>query len=358
MLNSLQLKGFRSIRSLDLELRPLNILIGANGAGKSNLIAFFKLLNEMTEGRLQEHIARTGRARSLLYRGPQVTPHAEFRLNFSEAARQSEYRARLSHAPGDSLVFAEEALAFQAAENSGEKVELGAGHLESTLHTGQDSLKEFRSLLSQCRVYHFHDTSDTAAMRGFCYVNDTWPLMPHGQNLAAFLYHLKEKQFEYYARILSTIQLVAPFFDDFVLEPQSSDLILNWRERGSEQLMGPHQLSDGTLRVIALVALLLQPEEKLPKMIIVDEPELGLHPYALEVVASLFDKASVHTQVLVSTQSSAFLDHFEAEDVIVTERNGDGSRFRRLDAEQLEAWLERYSLGEIWQKNLIGGGPQ
>jgi len=356
MLNRLQLNGFRSIQSVDLELRPLNILVGANGAGKSNLIAFFQLLNEMTRGRLQEHIARTGRARSLLYRGPEVTPQVEFRLNFAGVGGQSEYRARLSHAPGDTLVFAEETLALRSTGSPRAKLELGASHLESALHTGQSLQKEFRSLLSQCRVYHFHDTSDTTAMRGFCYVNDTWPLMPQGQNLAAFLYHLREKQFDYYARILATIQLVAPFLDDFVLEPQANDLILNWRERGSELLMGPHQLSDGTLRAIALVALLLQPEEKLPKMIIVDEPELGLHPYALEVVASLFDRASVYTQVLVSTQSSAFLDHFEAEDMIVTERNGDGSRFRRLDSHQLEAWLERYSLGELWQKNLLGGG--
>ncbi|MBX3171102.1 MAG: AAA family ATPase [Candidatus Eremiobacteraeota bacterium] len=358
MLNSLQLKGFRSIHSLGLELRPLNILIGANGAGKSNLIAFFKLLNEMTAGRLQEHIARTGRARSLLYRGPQVTPQLEFRLAFSDDQAESEYHARLLHASGDTLVFAQETLALQGAGRPRKDVELGAGHLESALSAKQGPEKGFRSLLSQCRVYHFHDTSDTAAMRGFCYVHDRWPLMPQAQNLAAFLYGLRESQFDYYARILTTIQLVAPFLEDFVLEPQANDIILNWRERGSDLLMGPHQLSDGSLRAIALIALLLQPEDKLPKMIVVDEPELGLHPYALEVIASLFDKASVHTQILLSTQSSNFLDHFEAEDVIVAERNGDGSRFHRLDLEQLEAWLEGYSLGEVWQKNLIGGGPQ
>lgn len=89
----------------------------------------------------------------------------------------------------------------------------------------------------------------------------------------------------------------------------------------------------------------------------VDEPEIGLHPYALNVIASLLRAASHHTQVLVSTQSSAFLDGFESEDIVVVERNGEATEFSRPDAEELETWLEEYSLGEIWEKNVIGGGP-
>nr|WP_228044064.1 AAA family ATPase [Dolichospermum sp. LEGE 00246] len=107
-----------------------------------------------------------------------------------------------------------------------------------------------------------------------------------------------------YHRIVKTIRLIAPFFDDFVLEPRGNNVILNWREKGSDQVFGLHQFSDGTLRAICLTTLLLQPENELPELIIVDEPELGLHPYALNVVAGMFAKASYHTQILISTQST------------------------------------------------------
>ncbi|MDF5722723.1 MAG: AAA family ATPase [Rhizonema sp. PD37] len=152
--------------------------------------------------------------------------------------------------------------------------------------------------------------------------------------------------------------MIAPFFDDFVLELDTSHhVILNWQEKDSDRVFGPHQFSDGTLRAICLTTLLLQPEDKLPELIVVDEPELGLHPYALNVVAGLFSKASLHTQVLISTQSSSFLDNFEPEDVIVVNREGKESQFKRLNPTQLEAWLDEYSLGEVWEKNIIGGGP-
>jgi predicted ATPase len=185
--------------------------------------------------------------------------------------------------------------------------------------------------------------------------------MPDAGNLAALLHRLRNNsEGSAYRRIVSTIQMIAPFFVDFELEPTGpgkKEVILNWREKGSDQVFGPHQLSDGTLRAMCLITLLLQPEDELPYLIVVDEPELGLHPYALNIVASLFRRAANHTQVLTSTQSSAFLDNFEPEDIVVVEREADGSTFNRLNAADLSAWLEEYSLGETWEKNVVGGGP-
>jgi len=184
--------------------------------------------------------------------------------------------------------------------------------------------------------------------------------MPDAANLAAVLHSLKSHNETVYRRIVATIRQVAPYFDDFDLEPTGTgekDIILNWRHRQSDLVFGPHQLSDGTLRAVCLISLLLQPEDALPYLIVVDEPELGLHPYALNVIASLFQAASHHTQVLVSTQSSTFLDSFDPEDIVVVERDGDASTFSRPDAEKLNNWLEEYSLGEVWEKNVIGGGP-
>ena len=366
MLNRIKLTGFRSIKETDLVLGPLNVLIGANGAGKSNLVAFFKLLNEMMAGRLQQFISTTGRAQANLYFGPKVTPQLEATLQFKTDNGLDTYFMRLFHAAGDSLVFAEESLSFLQDGWVGEpkRVHLGTGHQETRIgdeaKKDEPTAKVFRHLLNRCRVFHFHDTSSTARVRQYCYVGDHRWLMPDAGNLAAMLYRWRQGNETIYDRIVRTIGQLAPFFADFDLRPEGPndrDILLNWRHRESDSIFGPHQLSDGTLRAICLIALLLQPEEELPDVIVVDEPELGLHPYALNVVASLFQAAAQHSQVLVSTQSSTFLDSFEPEDVVVAERDGEASRFSRPSADSLKDWLEDYSLGEVWEKNVMGGGP-
>ena len=204
-------------------------------------------------------------------------------------------------------------------------------------------------LLVGCRVYHFHDVS-LVEHQSSDPEGRLWPeLQPEAGNLASVLYRLKHRAPSVaYQRIVRTIRLIAPFFEDFHLEPigpENRDIDFKWRDKESGRLFGPHQLSDGTMRAICLITLLLQPENELPPLIIVDEPELGLHPYALNLIASLFKKASHHAQVLISTQSSSFLDQFEPEDIIVVDREGKESVFRRPDPAALEAWLEEYSLG-------------
>ncbi len=220
--------------------------------------------------------------------------------------------------------------------------------------------RTLRYFLNHCRVYHFHDTSLTARIRQYCYVENNRWLMPDAANLAAVLYRLKTEHEVVYRRIVRNVTQVAPFFVDFDLEPAGqnrTDIILNWRHRESDLVFGPHQLSDGTLRAICLISLLQQPQDDLPLVIVVDEPELGLHPDALGLVASLFHAVSDHAQVLISTQSSTFVDAFEPEDIVVVERAGEATTFARPDAEKLREWLEDYSLGEVWEKNVIGGGP-
>jgi predicted ATPase len=373
-LKRLALNGFKSIKTMDIELYPLNILIGANGAGKSNLISFFKMLDEMIAGRFQQYIGTTGRAQSLLHFGPKETPQIEAKLEF-EVENQAgvsgidSYHLRLFHAAGDTLIFAEETLSFlQTGWTTPRIDQLGAGHQETRINEaakeGMQTAKTLKYLLDHCRVYHFHDTSSTAGVRQSCYVGDNRWLMPDAGNLAAILLKLRqEDNGAAYEQIVGTIRLIAPFFDDFVLEPDTSNrVILNWQEKGSDRVFGPHQFSDGTLRAICLATLLLQSKDKqskdkLPELIVVDEPELGLHPYALNVVAALFSKASLHTQILISTQSSSFLDNFDPEDVIAVDREDRESQFQRLSSSELEAWLDEYSLGEVWEKNIIGGGP-
>lgn len=366
LLKRVKLEGFRSIKEADVSLGALNILIGANGAGKSNFVSFFKMMNEMMEGRLQEYVSTTGRAQANLHFGPKVTPQLKARLEFESDKDLDTYFARLLYAAGDSLVFGEETLSFSQRGwiIDPQKVALGSGHQETRV--GEKAKAEIpgaqalHRLISNCRVFHFHDTSPTARVRQFHYVGNRRFLMPDGANLAAILFRWKEEKKSVYERIVGTIRQVAPFFDDFELRPEGNndwDIILNWRHRKSDLIFGPHQLSDGTLRAICLITLLLQPEDELPLLIVVDEPELGLHPYALNVIASLFQAAAHHTQILISTQSSTFLDNFAPEDIIVVERDGEASKFSRPDAAALSEWLDEYSLGEVWEKNVIGGGP-
>lgn len=367
LLKRVKLEGFRSIKGADVSLGALNILIGANGAGKSNFVSFFKMMNEMMGGRLQEYVSTTGRAQANLYFGPKVTPQLTAKLEFEADNGFDTYFMRLSYAAGDSLVFTEETLSFVPFNWTGpprNPVSLPIGQLETGVgklaNDGNKVAKAFRYLLNNCRVFHFHDTSQTARVRQYHYVGDQRFLMPDAANLAAVLYRWKEGIESVYERIVRTIRQIAPFFDDFELAPEGNgdrDIILNWRHRKSDLIFGPHQLSDGTLRAMCLIALLLQPEDELPHLIVVDEPELGLHPYALNVIASLFQAAAHHTQILISTQSSTFLDNFAAEDIIVAERDGEASKFSRPKTEGLNEWLDEYSLGEVWEKNVIGGGP-
>ncbi len=172
---------------------------------------------------------------------------------------------------------------------------------------------------------------------------------------------LKKTKREYYRRIIATIRLAAPHFGDFELEPSKLNpnrILLNWKEIGSEYLFGPHQLPDGLLRFMALTTLFLQPEDEIPNIIVIDEPELGLHPYALNILIGMVRKVSHRAQVILATQSVSVLDQFETENIIVVERIEGSTRFKRPDPKKLESWLEEYSLGELWEKNVIGGRPQ
>ena len=217
-----------------------------------------------------------------------------------------------------------------------------------------------REHLLRWRLYHFLDTSASSPIKKTVAVDDNDFLRHDGSNLAAFLYYLREEHGRSYEMIRRTVQLVAPFFDDFFLKPlkRNKDTIrLRWWHRGSDDYFDAASLSDGSLRFIALATLLLQPIELRPSVILLDEPELGLHPAAITILASLIKQVSTETQIVVATQSPLILDHFEPEDVLVAERVEGATQFTRLEGEKLKIWLEDYSLGQLWEKNEFGGRP-
>jgi predicted ATPase len=220
-------------------------------------------------------------------------------------------------------------------------------------------------LLRGVRTYQFHDTSDTAKIKQRGYVDDARYLRHDGGNLAAFLHMLKghDQYQRYYQRILRHVQRVMPQFGDFQLDaiPGQEDYVrLNWTDHsGEDYLFDPGQLSDGSLRFMALATLLLQPPDLLPSFIVLDEPELGLHPAAIAELAGMVRTASKHAQVLLATQSTRLVDEFGPESLVIVERDEENrcSLFRKPDEKALAEWLANYSLSELWEKNVLGGQP-
>jgi predicted ATPase len=186
--------------------------------------------------------------------------------------------------------------------------------------------------------------------------DDRW-LKEDAGNLAPVLYRMCHAEPAYYRRVVETLRLVLPFFADFEFQPEYGKFLLKWRERGSDQIFGASQAADGMLRAIALVTLLQQPEWYMPYLLILDEPELGLHPYAIEVLAALIQSAAQHCQVIVATQSVSLIDRFEPHDIVVVDRKGRESTFRRLNDSDLATWREEFTMSELWEKNVLGGRP-
>jgi predicted ATPase len=367
-LSKISVSGFRSIKQAEIPLRPLNVFIGANGAGKSNLIAFIQMLNFALSRGLQTYVQKHGGATDLLHFGPKRTPVLHGQLTFRTDRGSNEYRFSMVNALGDTLIYTHEVAEFHAQDRvEPQTIPLGpGGHKESGLtepwSEDNATARVIKSLLGKCRVYQFHDTSMESFIRGKATVADNLYLRANAGNLPAFLLRLKNEARSNFADIERTLQVVLPWFQDFVLEPQeegdAAKVLLRWRMVGQPdyEFTSGH-LSDGSLRIMALVTLLLQPEALRPQLIVLDEPELGLHPAAERVVAGLIKSAAQTSQVLVSTQSATFVDHFSPEDIVVVECEAGCSSFARQTPEKLNAWLERYTLGQIWQKDIIGGRP-
>ena len=310
-------------------------------SGKSNFLSFFELLKATLEDNEQE-ISKFGTANRLFYMGSKVTKACEFELHFTGGVTGFRWSINLTANAEDGLILNPQEPGMFEGETTGAYD--GLGYLD-------DAQKGI-----QKGIYHFHDTSTFAGVKKYCSIRDYEYLRVDASNLAPFLWYLKKKHEKEYQAIREAVQLAAPFFNDFLLRESiknPDETLLEWRQKGSDYPFHPSQISDGTLRFICLATALLQPNP--PSTILLDEPELGLHPYALAILAGLIQKASYRAQVIVSTQSAALIDHFQPEDIILVERKNDESVFSRPDTEKLKIWLEDYSLGDIWSRNIIEG---
>jgi predicted ATPase len=364
-IDRLTIKGFKSIRHLEnFEMRNLNVLIGANGTGKSNFISYFQMLGELVEQRLQLWTAQQGSADRIVSFGVKETSKFESLISFGRYG----YGFDLVTTIDGKFVFSEELIGFDFEPGFGwRKIsEFEPGYTEAKLKLIASSKMMVIEVgcyqsISAWRIFHFHDTGNSASVKRFCSLHDCQYLRSDAANLAAFLYQLKNESTQEYQQIVKVTRLVIPFFDDFILIPQTisggeEQIRLLWKQKSSDYPLWPSQLSDGSLRFICLATALLQPRP--PDTILIDEPELGLHPYAITLLGSLIRSASQQTQIIISTQSVALVNEFSIEDLIVVESEDGATVFKRLKSEDFQAWLEEYSTGELWEKNLLGGRPQ
>ena len=364
-LQHIRVEGFKSIAKLDLPMKNINILIGANGAGKTNLISLFTFLGNLSQGKLRYYVEKEGGAERFFHFGTKQSKQMVFDLEVGINGYHVEFSPNLND---DSLVFEKEYCTIETSSKiyplhpmNGE-----SGFLSNTPPSSHYVKKYTQEYLDKCRIYHFHDTSEEAKFKKTNKLINNHYLEKNAANIAPYLHYLKTSRIEEYRQsykqIVLTINSVAPFFHDFYLEPtgQNGDenIILRWIHTNHENPFSANILSDGTARFICLATLFLQPASRRPDTIILDEPELGLHPAALNTLADIVQATSKETQVICSTQSVAFANLFEPEDFIVVDAENGVSTFQRPDKESLKQWLEDYGMGDIWAKNLIGGRPQ
>ena len=361
-IKSVTIEGFRSLRSIqNLQLPQLAVLIGANGAGKSTLIRFFEMLSWMLKSKsLQEFVLRQGGGDDQFFMGARKTPRIHAELCLETASGLNDYRFDLAHlSAGDSVMVMNEAYRYSAhgIPTKAKWTEIAAvGKESSLLEQKHKTAKTIVNLLRQCSTYQFHDTSPNAAIHNRWDITESFRLRSDGGNLAAVLLNLRSTDGKRYALIVKQIRRVLPAFKDFVLEQEAGKVLLRWVGQQSDKVFGSHLTSDGSLRLFCLLTLLNLPPERLPDVMFFDEPELGLHPHAITLVAEMFKRLSKKRQIFLATQSPYLVDCFELENIIIASANQGETLLRNLPRAQYQAWLDdEYQLSDLWLMQVVGG---
>ena len=364
-LQEVMIRGYKSIaydKPVTIRLGDVSILLGANGAGKSNIISFFRMLSYMMSKSFGKYVEMSGTSNALLHYGIKKTPIMAGELLFSDSKSIDKYSFSLTNATPDRLIITEERVSWHRKGNdSPYEILLEPVFKESALAESNDAVaKSIFKMLSFCKVYQFHDSSSEGPLRHVCPVETTNYLQSHGNNLPSFLFLLRENYPASYKRILEYVRDVVPQFQEFYLEPVNGFISLRWKDNSAtDYSFNAYQFSDGSIRFIALATLLLQPSQLMPNVIILDEPELGLHPYAITQLAEMIKDASKHAQVIVATQSKDLVDHFEVDNISVVEMDKEtqSTTVTQLKNDEYELWLQNYTVSELWDKNVIGGRP-
>lgn len=365
MIERVLLNNYKSIKSADIRLGRINLLLGGNGAGKSNFISVFDLLLAVYNQRLGEYVLRHGGTNRMLYNGSKESDEISMLFDFDNT---NTLYLKLQPSQETAKLFVAESGDYFNCNNDTTKNYGSAWNYKRWDNMAEESRildsRTWRSGylkkdLKGVQVYHFHDTSRTAPMRGMSNINDNEGLRPDGSNLAACLYKMQQLNPQSFLRLEGVVRSIAPYFKRFKLQPNAFDenmILMQWEAEDTDSYFDSYSFSDGTIRFIALATLLMH--EDRPSTIIIDEPELGLHPFAIVKLAALVRNASVDSQIIMASQSTNLINQFEPENVIVVDREDGQTVFKNLNSEELDVWLDSYSIGDIWEKNLIGGLPR
>ena len=372
MIESVRIQGFRSLADIELlEMPKATVLIGANGSGKSNILRFLDMLHHMLRYRqLGRYVEREGGADDQLYAGSGITPLMEAEIILRSGSEQTGYRFGLAHAHPDHFFFDHEAFScnYESLCQKHHWRHLGTGQREASIagmarsaKTSGPEANALRTIVDSFRhraLYQFHDTSGRSNIKRRWDKDDNNRLLPHGGNLAAVLYRLEWEDYRRYEYICRQIARILPGFDRFAIEESAGKVSLRWQSKWADRTFGAHLTSDGSLRLFALVTLLNLPPEMLPEIVLLDEPELGLHPAAIAIVGGMISSLSVERQVIVATQSPLLVDGFNLDQIFVLDMEYGETQCRKLDSGSYQVWLDDgYSPGELWRKNLFGGRP-
>ena len=365
-----RIRGFRSLADVELSEIPMaTVLIGANGSGKSNFIRFFEMLSWMLRSRqLSEFIEKQGGADDQLFGGNRVTPRMEAKLSIRTDVGRNDYRFALSYAQPERLIFTDESFRFSRPSfpSDAEWQVLDSGHREAEIvqiaqtagYAGPTrTASTIVYLLRNIAAYQFHDTSYESNFKKKWDVSDNRQLRSDGGNLAAVLYRLEQEDVRAYEDICRQIGRVLPGFDRFDIEEEYGRVWLRWKAKWTDKTFGAHLTSDGSLRTFALVTLLRMPAAMLPDVVLLDEPELGLHPSAVGLIGNMIVSRSSERQIIVATQSPRLVDSFEIDQIFVMDLEEGRTKCRKLSRDAYSRWLENYSTGELWEKNVLGGRP-
>ena len=370
-IESLHVKGFRSLADVEINEMPrAAVLIGANGSGKSNLVRFFEMMSWMVGvHRLDEFVQRRGGANDQLFGGTRTSPRMEAELAIRTESGRNDYRFALCHAHPDRFMFVDEAFRF-TRDGFGSDAPwqpIGSGHTEAKIVKAAQSVASFNinqktagvlvHLLRRCAVYQFHDTSDNSPLKKKWESEENNYLRSDGGNLAAVLLRIEQRNLRLFESICDYIRRVLPIFDRFQIKEDYGKVLLRWKAKGMGRTIGAHLTSDGSLRLFALVTLLNLPPKMLPDVLILDEPELGLHPAAIALVGDMIKVLAEERQVIVATQSPLLVDQFDLDEILVLELRDRRTEIHRYNEIEYRDWLEEYTTGELWQKNVIGGCP-
>ena len=368
-IESFSIRGFRSLADFAISGLPnAAVLIGVNGSGKSNIIRFFELVSWMLRSRrLAEFVERQGGADDQLFRGNRQTPRLEAEISLRTARGRNDYRFALSYGHPDRFFCSEESFRFSSHDFPTEAAwqYLDSGHGEAAIvdaryggsYVNTTTASVIVHLLRDCSTFQFHDTSDSSNFKQRWDAEDNNQLRSHGGNLAAILYRLERENTRRYDTICRHIGRVLPVFDGFAIEESYGKVSLRWQAKNTDKTIGAHLTSDGSLRFFALVTLLNLPPEMLPSVILLDEPELGLHPAAVTLVGGMIKSLSTQKQVIVATQSPLLVDAFDLDEIFVLDLDDGQTKVSKPSQSAYKHWLEEFTTGELWQKNMLGGRP-